>query len=358
MVLSHSRAMYARFFHDQKLESFLLGHVEAFEWFGGVPRECLYDNLKSAVLERVGEHIRFHPQLLELAGHYHFAPKVCAPYRGNEKGKVERTVQYLRHAFFAAREYKDLRDLNVQLARWIYLEAHARPVPGDPERTTVRNALEAEKERLLPLPEHRFSCDRVEPVQSGKTPYVRFDLNDYSIPHDRVGKPLTLIASVDKVRIVDRDGTIVGHHERSYDRGQLVEKPEHLAALAREKRKARELRGRDRLRNLCPKADAFIDALARRGGIPMAPQTVRLLDLCDAYGPAELDTAIGEALGRGAIGADSVAHILDRRARARKAPVPLPVVLPDDARVRELDVRPHDLAAYDDLANPEEDDEP
>jgi transposase len=85
LVLSWSRAMFARFTLDQTLETFLLGHALAFEALRGVPRRILYDNLKSVVVERVGEHIRFHPTILESAGHYHFAPVPCAPYRGNEK---------------------------------------------------------------------------------------------------------------------------------------------------------------------------------------------------------------------------------------------------------------------------------
>jgi len=86
LVLSWSRALYARFALDQTLESFLRGHVEAFAALQGCPRVLLYDNLKSVVLERVGDHIRFHPRVLELAGHYHFAPQPCAVARGNEKG--------------------------------------------------------------------------------------------------------------------------------------------------------------------------------------------------------------------------------------------------------------------------------
>src|ERR1700730_2000968 len=78
MVLSWSRALFARFYLDQTTESFLRGHHAAFAAFGGIPRTILYDNLKSAVLERDGELIRFHPRILELAGHYHFAPKPCA----------------------------------------------------------------------------------------------------------------------------------------------------------------------------------------------------------------------------------------------------------------------------------------
>jgi transposase len=88
LVLSWSRACYARFALDQTLESFLRGHVEAFAALGGVPRTILYDNLKSVVLERLGDHIRFHPRVLELAGHYHFAPQPCAVARGNEKDYV------------------------------------------------------------------------------------------------------------------------------------------------------------------------------------------------------------------------------------------------------------------------------
>ena len=347
-VLSWSRAMYARFTLDQTLESFLGGHVLAFEALG-VPRAILYDNLKSVVLERHGDHIRFHPQLLEFAGHYHFAPKPCAPYRGNEKGKVERTIQYLRHAFFAARRFSSVADLNAQLAEWIERIAHARPVPGDPNRRPVKDALVTERERLLPLPAHRFATDVVRAVASGKQPYVRFDLNDYSIPHDRVRQPLTLIASESSIRLVDAAGVEVARHARSYDRGAVVENAEHIAALARLKRRAHELRGRDRLRGTCAHADAFIDALARRGE-PLAGHTVRLAKLLDSYGAAELDAAMADALVRGAISAASIAHILDQRARKRSAPPPIDVVLPDDPRVRDLRVTAHALAPYDALS--------
>jgi transposase len=347
-VLSWSRAMYARFTLDQTLESFLGGHVLAFEALG-VPRAILYDNLKSVVLERQGDHIRFHPHLLEFAGHYHFAPKPCAPYRGNEKGKVERTIQYLRHAFFAARRFSSVADLNAQLADWIERVAHARPVPADPDRKTVRDALALERERLLPLPEHRFATDVMRSVASGKQPYIRFDLNDYSIPHDRVRKPLTLLASETTVRLVDGLGAEVARHARSYDRGAVIEDAAHLAALARQKRHAHELRGRDRLHTVCPQAEAFIDALARRGE-PLAGHTGRLLKLLDRYGASEVDTALRDALARGAVSADSVAHILDQRARRRSAPPPLDVVLPADPRVRDLRVTAHALAPYDALS--------
>lgn len=351
MVLSWSRGIYARFALDQTLESFLRGHVEAFAALGGVPRTILYDNLKSVVLERAGDHIRFHPRVLDLAGHYHFAPKPCAPYRGNEKGKVERTIQYLRHSFFAARRFGSVQDLNAQLAAWIERTGHARKVPGDPAGRLVHEALDEERPRLLPLPEHPFPCDVVRPAASGKTPYIRFDLNDYSIPHELTRKPVTLIASEALVRITDPAGQVVASHARTYDRGQRVEAPEHIAALAREKRRAHELRGRDRLRASCPIADAFVEALALRGE-NLGGHVSRLLKLLDTYGAAEVDAAMKDALARGAIGAASVAHVLDQRARARRLPPALDVVLPDDPRVRDLRVTPHALDTYDALAKP------
>jgi transposase len=235
LVLSWSRALYARFALDQTLESFLRGHVEAFTALRGVPRSILYDNLWSVVLERQGEHIRFHPRLLELAGHYHFLPRPCAVARGNEKGRVERAISFLRHSFFAARAFGSVTDLNAQLTRWIAEMAHARPVPGRPDQS-VADALAEEQPLLLPLPEHPFSCALVRPVTSGKTPYVRFDANDYSIPHTALRRALTLVASEDLVRLVDGT-TEIACHPRSYDRGRRIEDPAHLAALVHEKRR-------------------------------------------------------------------------------------------------------------------------
>ncbi len=357
LVLSWSRAMFARFTLDQTLETFLRGHALAFERLGGAPRRILYDNLKSVVVERVGEHIRFHPQILECAGHYHFAPVPCAPYRGNEKGKVERTIQYLRHGFFAARRFTSVDDLNRQLDEWVERIAHARPVPGDPTRRTVAAALTDEQPRLLPLPERRFACDLVRPVSSGKQPYVRFDRNDYSIPHDRIRQTLTLIASETEVRVVDAVGTELARHQRSYDSAVVIEDPAHLEKLTDAKRQARELRRRDRLRGACPSAARFFDALARRGE-PLTAASARLARLLDDHGAGPVEAALVEALERGAVSAESVAHLLDQRARARKAAPPIPVVLPADPRVRDLRVTPHALTDYDALSQETTDEEP
>ena len=100
------------------MANFLRGHVAAFEVFGGIPKVLLYDNLKSAVLERAGDAIRFHPELLQFAAHYRYEPRPVAVARGNEKGRVERSIRYIRDHFFAARQWNNLNELNMQAQLW------------------------------------------------------------------------------------------------------------------------------------------------------------------------------------------------------------------------------------------------
>jgi transposase len=181
MTLSYSRALWLEFFLDQTLESLIVAHVHAFEDWTGAARTVLYDNMKSVVLERRGDLIQFHPRMLELCGHYHFAARPCRPARGNEKGRVERAIRYVRESFFAARSFTTVEDLNRQARIWRDEVAHQRPWPGDTSRT-VASVFEQEKPRLLPLPAHPFDTDSIRVVRSDKTIYVRFDQNDYSIP--------------------------------------------------------------------------------------------------------------------------------------------------------------------------------
>jgi transposase len=196
MVLSFSRMIFLRFFFGNAMANFLRGHVAAFESFGAVPRVLLYDNLKSAVLERVGQAVHFHPTLLDLAAHYRFEPRPVAVARGNEKGRVERATRYVRDSFFAARSFTDLDDLNGQAALWCQSIAAERPCPEDRTRRG-REVFDEERPRLLALPDNPFPCEEREEVQVGRTPYVRFDLNDYSVPHTCVRRLLVVHATLE-----------------------------------------------------------------------------------------------------------------------------------------------------------------
>lgn len=346
MVCSYSRRIYLRFFYGMGMANFLEGHVGAFETFQAVPRVVLYDNLKSAVTERVGDAIRFNPTLLELAGHYRFEPRPVAPFRGNEKGRVERAIQYVRHSFFAAREFADLDDLNAQAAAWCTEIAAARPCPEDRSRS-VASVFEDERDKLLALPQVPFPTEERHGVRCGKTPYVRFDLNDYSVPHTQVRKTLTVLASTATVRVLD-GLSVVATHPRSYDRGRQIEDPAHVAALVSVKAAASKHRGQDRLHFAVPSTQAFLRVVADRGG-NMGATVNGLLKMLERHGAAELEAALAEAVLAGVGHLNAVHHVLDRRREERGLLPPLPVALPDDPRVRDLVVTPHALAGYDAL---------
>jgi len=350
MTLSYSRALYLEFFFDQTTENFLRGHVHAFEAWNGQPRLILYDNLKSAVLERRGGHIHLNPQLLELSAHYHFAVRPCQVRAGNQKGRVERAIRYVRDSFWAGRAFITLAECNRQAWLWRDQVAHRRRWPGADGRT-VEQVFAEEQPRLLPLPLHCFHTDRVETVSSHKSIYVRFDLNDYSIPPEAVGHPLTLLASPTSVRLLDGAREIAAH-PRSYDRGQEVLDPAHREAVLQFKRKAFHGTPAGRLEQAVPESKTLLD-LAFAQGESAGSQTAQLLKLLDEYGPAALRRGVAEALERNTPRACSVAFLLRRQPRARR----IAVDLSHHPEAQSIDVRPHDLETYDELARTQ-DDEP
>jgi transposase len=349
LTLSYSRALWLEFFLDQTIENFMRGHVNAFTEWGGAPRTILYDNLKSVVLERYGEAVRYHPRMLELCGHYHFAALPCAPARGNEKGRVERAIRYIRESFMAARSFSTVDALNSQARQWTASVAHLRSWPGGDGRT-VAEVFEEEKELLIPLPAHQFETDTVRNVQSGKTIYVRFDLNDYSIPPSQVGRALTLVATPSTVRLLAGTAEIARHH-RSYDRHQRIEDPAHIAELVDLKRKALGATAVGRLANVVENIREFLNAAFQRGE-SITRQTVQLLALLDDYGPEEFRAAINEALERQTPRASSVAFILARRHRASRRQA-LPVDMSRHPELADLSVPTHKLEIYDELSNDE-----
>jgi hypothetical protein len=336
------------------MANFLRGHVCAFQTWNAVPRVLLYDNLKSAVLERAGQAIHFHPTLLELAAHYHFEPRPVAVGRGNEKGRVERTIRFIRESFFAARQFTDLADLNTQAEQWCDSVAAERPCPED-RTQRVREVFEAETPSLLCLPDNPFPAEDRFETQVARTPYVRFDLNDYSVPYTCVRRPVVVLATLDTVRIVD-GLDVIATHRRSWDKGEQVEIEEHVRELVAWKRAARHHRGLDRLHHAAPHAPAFFAAVAERGG-NLGATTTGLTRLLDLYGAGALDQALSEALSAESAHLQAVRQILEQQQHARLQDPPLPVALPDDPRVRDIVVHPHDPATYDRLTTEDSDDD-
>ena len=344
MVLSHSRMVFLRFFLDARMDSFLRGHALAFAAFGGVPRVLLYDNLKSAVLDRVGDAIRFNPALLALAGHYRFEPRPVAPARGNEKGRVERAIRYIRDGFFAGRAFTGLDDLNTQAAHWCQGQAADRRWVED-SAYSVRQAFEAEAPKLLPLPPHEFALGQRVAVTVDKTPYIRFDLNDYSVPHTHVRRTLAVLADEHTVRILD--GTVeLARHDRCWDRGQCIESMAHVQRLVEHTRAARAHRGLDRLAQAAPAASTLLERAAARGE-NLGSITAALLRLLERWGAAALQAAILDALQRDVPHPNAVRLALERARQDSGQPPPVALVLPEHVARRDAPVRPHALGSYD-----------
>ena len=350
MVLSHSRMIFLRFFLDARMDSFLRGHVEAFAALG-LARVLLYDNLKSAVLERQGDAIRFNPALLALAGHYRFEPRPVAPARGNEKGRVERAIRYVRDSFFAARAFSDLADLNGQARAWCEGQAADRRWPQD-HRMSVRQAFETERANLLALAQHDFALGERVAVTVGKTPYARFDLNDYSVPHTHVRRTLTVLADEQWVRILD-GASELARHARSWDSGQRIEDDAHVKRLVDHKRAARAHRACDRLAQAAPASAVLLQRAAVRGD-NLGSITATLMRLLERWGAAALQAAITEALARDVPHPNAVRLALERAREAAGQPPPVALLLPEHVARRDAPVRAHKLSSYDRKPHPKE----
>jgi len=344
IVLSYSRRSFLRFCLNAQMDSFLRGHVEAFAAFGGLARILLYDNLKSVVLERVGDAIRFNREFLAFANHFRFEPRPVAVARGNEKGRIERNIDFVRKSFFAGREFTDVADLNAQAREWCEGKAFDRPWPQD-DTLTVRQAFATEQPRLLALPAAGYALGQRLEVSVAKTPYVRYDLNDYSVPHTHVRRTLSVLADEQRVRIFDGI-TELANHPRSFDRHQTIEDQTHVQALVEYKRRARAHRGCDALAQVAPASTQLLEMAAQRG-YNLRTITAALLRLLDQYGAPSLQVALLDAIRRDVPHPNAVRLALERARERTGQPPPLPLVLPEHVRLRDAPMRTPSLASYD-----------
>ena len=357
MVLSYSRMIYVRFSLDKQMGNWLEAHNQALAYFGGVPRIALYDNLKSAVLERVGQAKRFHSTMLDMVAWYRFEAYPVNICKGEEKGRVESGVKYVKRSFMPEIHASglvgiSLDELNERALEWCVTTGGNRPWKRSMSYRVLA-AYEKERPHLTPLPNEPFPAATETPVRVGKTPYFRFDRNEYSVPHTAVRRTLLVRADSKTVRIFD--GTEeVAEHSRDWGIHQLNENPEHVARLKDVKRKAQHHARQDRLMRMVPRTEDFLlEMSTRRGRLHRAVR--QLEEMLDTFGADELRIAVDEALRAGTPSTASVQLVLDRRLHdARQAPQ-LPVVLPNESRIRDIVVVQQDLGKYDALVKSTED---
>lgn len=342
MVLAYSRAMWAELVISLDVHSLRRSLVRAASHFGGSPRQWLFDNAKAVVVERRGDAVRFHDDLLDLAARLHVQPRLCAPRKPHEKGKVERAIRYLKERFFAARSFHSVEHGNAQLRTFLGEIANARPHPRFPDRT-VHTLLEEERPRLLALPDPLPSTDLVTPVSVDKTGFVKLDTNRYSVPSHYQRRSVTLVASDSTLAFFDGDQEIA-RHDRSWGRHQVSEKKEHRAELLAHKRQARDLKGRDRLHAELPAIDVLIARWVEHGR-NVGGMIGRSIQLLDAYGAHVMRAAVDEMIARGTHDIGALAILCEQHRRGPTASRPL--ILDLGSHVVERDVVPHDLGGYD-----------
>jgi hypothetical protein len=342
MVLCYSRRMYLEFTVSQTSEFFLSCHENAFAAFGGVPSQIMVDNLKSAVLQRlVGVAPVFNPKYLDFSRHWGFEIKPCNVRSGNEKGRVENGVGYVKKNFLAGLELPDFAALQPAATLWMDTVANVRMHESTHQRPVEQ--FEEERAHLKRLNPAGFDLARVKTVRATKQFRVPLDSNHYSVPARYAGQRLTLKAYADRVCIYDHDQLVV-RHPRSMDRHHDIEDPEHERQLLVQRKSAREQRLVMQFLAISARAQSYREGLEAKH-VNARVHLRKILALVDLHGKEAVARALDDGLELQAFSAEYVAHILSARRRIGEEPAALQLTRRAD--LLELELPEPDLSIYD-----------
>lgn len=342
MVLCYSRRMYLEFTVSQTSEFFLSCHENAFATFGGVPTQIMVDNLKSAVLQRlVGVAPVFNPKYLDFSRHWGFEIKPCNVRSGNEKGRVENGVGYVKKNFLAGLELPDFVAMQPAATLWMDTVANVRMHESTHQRPMDR--FEEERAHLKRLSPAGFDLARVSTVRATKQFRVPLDSNHYSVPARYAGHRLTLKAYADRVCIYDHDQLVV-RHPRSMDRHKDIEDPEHERQLLVQRKSAREQRLVVQFLAISAGAQAYREGLEAKH-VNARVHLRKILALVDLHGKEAVARALDDGLELQAFSAEYIAHILSARRRIGEEPAALQLTRRAD--LLDLELPEPDLSIYD-----------
>jgi transposase len=353
-VLCYSRLVFIEFTLAQRKAEFYRGLVNALTFFGGSPRNLIFDNLKAAVLNGSGRSACFHPEFLALCGYFCLQPVACARRDPESKGVVEGGVRYVKHNALAGRTDELLRfeDYLALAPYWRDQVANLRKHETTHERPIER--FQQERALLRPLPSIPFDTDEVVPAIVSPHARIAFDGNRYSVPPQFVRRPITMRANRDELRLL-HEGQVVAQHVRCYERGQLLVLPDHRLAALTLRQRPRQQALEQEFDAWGPEARAFHLRLNSRP-VKTSVHGRRLLSLAQLYGRTEVLAAISRALELATYDAASVENLLLAERRRRQLPTP---TLPTPQRrelIDDIDLEPADPAIYDRFCHPTEDD--
>lgn len=226
MVLGYSRMRYIEFVTDMTTDTLIRCHQNAFRYFCGYPNEILYDNMRQVVIKRLlkQENSVLNRQFEDFAGFYGFTPILCRPYRGQTKGKVERTVRFVRENFMVGIRYESLADLNGQAVAW------CNKVNAKVHATTNEIPFERLKEENLNPIKHEYIIDRINLRRVQKDCLISYSGNQYSMPSEYVGKDVAIVA-MDNILVAYYEGKQVAVHRISRQKKDMVIAPNHYANI-------------------------------------------------------------------------------------------------------------------------------
>lgn len=341
MVLCYSRMLYVEFTLSEGMEQFLTCHRHAFEFLGGVTEKVMIDNLKVGVLRHpVGEPALFHPRYLDLAAHYGFRPVACTVRKGNEKGRVESGVGYVKKNFLNGLDLPSFAPVNPAAIQWRDTIANVR-VHGETHRQPVE-LFAQEKPRLKPLPVMPYDGAVVRPIGANGCCHVLYDTNRYSVPHRYASQKLTLKLYPDQLLLFHQE-KLIATHARSYDRRQKVSHPDHLRELVTQRQQARHQTLQLRFLALGTHAEPYARQLELKCLNPRH-HLQKIVALSEIYGPEQVSRALQDALTFEAYGGEYIANILEQRARLGAPPAALHLTRRQD--LLDLDLPPADLTPY------------
>lgn len=307
MRFCHSRASFVYPYESQNLESFLDGHVRAFEFFGGVPRRLAYDNLKTAVIQvRPGRARRLHERFIELRSWHLFDSRFCNVAKGNEKGHVENLVKRAERTFLTP--LPDVLDLSA-LAAKLQQDCLAELDRTDRDGRSHRAMWEEERACLLPLPEKRFAACQQRTTRVDKFALVQFDEHLYSVPLEWAHRQVVVQGFVDRVTITCEQH-LVAEHPRAYGGERYVLEPLHYLRLLERKPgcldQARPFQGDPWGSDL----SLFRRELEYRNGESGTRQFIDVLLLMEQHGPERVQAAVKLCVQRRAFHAEAVVSAL------------------------------------------------
>lgn len=226
MILGYSRVRYIEFVTDMSTNTLIRCHQNAFRYMNGYPEEILYDNMKQVVVKRLlkQEDSTLNSQFEDFAGFYGFKPVLCRPYRGQTKGKVERTVAFVRDNFMVGIKYKSLDDLNGQALAW------CNKVNAKPHGTTGEIPFDRLKEESLSPLSREYIMDKINIRKVEKDCLISYAGNKYSVPAEYVGRDVAVVG-LDNMLAAYFEGKQIALHKISYQRKDMVVNPKHYRRL-------------------------------------------------------------------------------------------------------------------------------